>query len=76
METENSEHALDQSSFLLGHHFLFKHPGTDQELSPNCWAFGTVVMGGTAQTEGPPILRQARPERGQSNQGRQILLVL
>lgn len=40
METVgSSEHALGQSSFLLGHHFLFKHPGTDQELSPNCWAF-------------------------------------
>lgn len=51
METGgSSEHALGQSSFLLGHHFLFKHPGTDQELSPNCWAFGTGVMGGTAQT--------------------------
>lgn len=25
---------------LLGHHFLFKHPGTDQELSPKRWASG------------------------------------
>lgn len=37
---------------LLGHHFLFKHPGTDQELSPKRWASGIGGTGGSAQSEG------------------------